>query len=258
MQLSENARKQGALWGAEARNWTEIQERTAPVLWGAVLGLAGVGPGTRLLDAGCGAGGASVMARERGAVVSACDASEGLLAVARERLPAADLKLGELESLPFPEASFDVVLAINCVQFTPDPARAARELVRVTAPGGRIAVVVWNAERSEQRHVFEAIIKLFDTPPTGRGAFALCDPGEVEALFPGFAAEVHEVDCTFVYPSLEIALRGQMSAGPSQRVVEIFGRQKVEAAIHHALQPFITPSGEVKMHNRFRCVVVAR
>src|ERR1035438_8617774 len=97
MSLSEIARKQGRLWGAEARDWVEIQERTAPVLWHAVLEAARVGPGDRLLDAGCGAGGASVMAREWGATISACDASEALLAIAQERLPGADLKIGELE-----------------------------------------------------------------------------------------------------------------------------------------------------------------
>jgi hypothetical protein len=128
----------------------------------------------------------------------------------------------------------------------------------VTVPGGRIAVVVWSAEHSEQRYIFEALLKLFDKPPKGRGAFTLSGPGEVEALFPGLATETHDVDCDFVYPSPEIALRGQMSAGPSQRVVEIFGREKVEAAIRAALQRFVTPSGEVKMHNRFRCVVVKR
>jgi SAM-dependent methyltransferase len=258
MELSEKARIQGALWGAEARDWLEIQERTAPLLWRAVLDFAQVGPDVRVLDAGCGAGGASVMARARGAAVSGCDASEGLLAIARERVPDAVLKLGELEHLPFADASFDVTLAINSLQFTHDPARAAQELVRVTAAGGRIAVVVWSVEHSEQRFIFDAFLTLFDKPPKGRGAFNLSGPGEVEALFPGFAAETHDVDCAFVYPSPEIALRGQMSAGPSQRVVEIFGRLRVEAAVRQALRPFVTPSGEVKLHNRFRCVVMVR
>jgi hypothetical protein len=47
-----------------------------------------------------------------------------------------------------------------------------------------------------------------------------------------------------------------MSAGPSQRVAEIFGREKVEATIREALRPFMTASGEVRMQNRFRCVVI--
>src|SRR6266404_25217 len=193
MELSESARRQGVLWGTEARDWVEIQERTALVLWAAVLDAARVSPGTRMLDAGCGAGGASVMARERGAVVSGCDASEALLAIARERLVGADLRLGELERLPFDDAAFDAVLAINSLQFTSDPSRAARELVRVTAPGGRIAVVVWSLEHCEQRSVFDAILGLFDEPPKGRGVFALSTPGEVELLFPALPTTIAEV-----------------------------------------------------------------
>jgi SAM-dependent methyltransferase len=256
MPLSETARKQGALWGAEARDWAEIQERTAPLLWRAALDAAGVGSGTRLLDAGCGAGGASVAARERGAIVSGCDASEPLLAIARERLPDADLRLGELENLPFPDRAFDVVLAINCMQFTRDPLRAAQDLVRVTGPAARIVVVVWSIDQCEQRQIFDAVLRLFETPPKGRGVFALSGPGEVEALFPTLPAETIEVETASVYPTLDIALRGQMSAGPSQRVAEIFGREKVEATIREALRPFMTASGEVRMQNRFRCVVI--
>lgn len=255
MQLSEKARKQGSLWGAEARDWADIQERTHPHLWSAALDAAQVGEGTRVLNAGCGAGGAAAMARERGAIVSGCDISESMLAIARERLPGADLKLGDLESLPFPDDAFEVVLAVNSLQFTPDPAKAAKEFVRV---GSRIAIIVWALNQCEQRHVFEAILKLFEKPPKGRGVFALSEPGEVEALFPGLATETREIDCPFVYPNLEIALRGQMAAGPSQRLVEIFGREKVESTMLAALQPFIAHSGEVRMRNRFRCVVTTK
>src|SRR5580698_9409005 len=106
MQLTEKARKQGSLWGAEARDWLEIQERKSPALWGPVLDLAGVGEGTRMLDAGCGAGGASVMARARAAMVSGCDISESMLEIARERLPGADLRLAELEHLPYENVAF--------------------------------------------------------------------------------------------------------------------------------------------------------
>src|ERR1700723_4749452 len=107
MQLTEKPGKQGALWGIEARDGLEIQERKSPALWRPVLDLARVGAGTRMLDAGCGAGGASVMARERGAVVSGCDISESMLDIARERLPGADLRLAELGNLPFEDAEFD-------------------------------------------------------------------------------------------------------------------------------------------------------
>jgi SAM-dependent methyltransferase len=254
MELTEKARKQGSLWGIEARDWQEIQERKSPALWRPVLDLAGVGAGTRMLDAGCGAGGASVMARERGAIVSGCDISESMLAIARERLPGADLRLAELEHLPFEDGQFDAVVAINSLQFAPDHAQAARELLRVT--DGRLAVVVWSIEHCEQKQIFDAMLGLFEKPPKGRGVFALSAPGEIEALFPG--CEVHEIDCAFEYPDLETALRGQMAAGPSQRVVEMFGRERVEAVVRRALMPFVRDSGAVRMQNRFRCAVMAK
>jgi SAM-dependent methyltransferase len=258
MQLTEKARKQGALWGAEARDWREIQERKSPALWRPVLDLARVGAATRLLDAGCGTGGASVMAQERGAIVSGCDISEAMLGIARERLPEADLRLGDLEKLPFEDARFDAVVAINSLQFAPDPARGARELLRVTAPGGVIAAVVWSIERCEQKQIFDAILRLFETPPKGRGVFALSAEGEVEALFTGSPIAAHEIDCVLEYSDLETAVRGQMAAGPSQRVVEIFGREKVEAAVRAALRAFVKDGGAVRMQNRFRCVVVEK
>lgn len=256
MPLSEAAQKQGRLWGIEARDWLDIQERKSPVLWNPVLDWAGVSTGTRVLDAGCGTGGASLLAHDRGAVVTGCDASEAMLVLARRRLPESNFRLAELENLPFPDRSFDVVLAINSLQFTANPAAAAKELARVTNAGGRVAVVVWSLDHCEQKAIFDAILALFEKPPKGRGVFALSAPGDVEALFPGLETQVSDIDCPFVYPDLEIALRGQMAAGPSQRVIEIFGREKVETAVRAALQPFVTSTGEVRMHNRFRCVVI--
>ena len=69
---------------------------------------------------------------------------------------------------------------------------------------------------------------------------------------------MHEIDCAFEYPDLETALRGQMAAGPSQRVVEMFGRERVEAVVRRALMPFVRDSGAVRMQNRFRCAVMAK
>jgi len=256
--LSDAAEKQGRLWGIEAQDWVDIQERKSPVLWNPVLDAAEVKQGTRVLDAGCGTGGASVLARGRGAVVSGCDASEGMLVIARRRLPESNFRLAELENLPFPDTAFDVVLAINSLQFTGNPARSAEELVRVTARGGRVVVVVWSLDRCEQKAIFDAVLGLFEKPPKGRGVFALSAPGDVEALFPNLSSSATEIDCVFEYPSLEIALRGQMAAGPSQRVIEIFGREKVQAAIRRALEPFVQTSGAVRMQNRFRCVIAHR
>src|SRR5438874_3048660 len=96
-----SAAVQGRFWGRAAHDWAELQEPAGLPLWEAMLDAAAVGPGTRLLDAGCGAGGASVLAAGRGAQVNGLDAAQGLLAIARERVPDGDFQLGDLEALPY-------------------------------------------------------------------------------------------------------------------------------------------------------------
>lgn len=90
----------GELWGAAARDWAEMREPLHIPVWEAMLGVAKVGKGTLLLDAGCG-GGASVPAAQRGAIVSGLDASKALIAIAGERVPEGDFRVGDLEELPF-------------------------------------------------------------------------------------------------------------------------------------------------------------
>src|ERR1700754_605962 len=92
---------QRRLWGTDPRAWAELAEAHNRPLFAAVLDAAGVTDGTRLLDVGCGSGLALLLAHERGAICSGLDISAGLLGVARERLPAADLREGDMESLPF-------------------------------------------------------------------------------------------------------------------------------------------------------------
>src|SRR5690348_6043564 len=107
---------QGALWGASAPEWSELAEPSQVPFYEAAFDAINVGPGIRLLDAGCGAGLALVLALQRGAIPTGLDAADGLLEVARQRLPDADLRQGDLEHLPFEDDSFDGVTAFNSVQ----------------------------------------------------------------------------------------------------------------------------------------------
>ncbi|MBV9594909.1 MAG: class I SAM-dependent methyltransferase, partial [Actinobacteria bacterium] len=126
-----SASVQGPLWGAKAQDWSELTEPGQIPFYEAVFDALQVGPQTRLLDVGCGAGLALQLARKRGVDVAGLDASEGLLAVARERNPEADIRLGDLEQLPFPDATFTAATSFNAVQYAADPAAALRELRRV-------------------------------------------------------------------------------------------------------------------------------
>ena len=110
----------------------------------ATLALAGDVAGRRVLDAGCGAGPLFAALRERGAVVSGFDASAGMLEQARRRLGAdADLRVADLaEPLPYPDNSFDDVVASLVLHYLRDWEPALAEVRRVLRPGGRLIVSV--------------------------------------------------------------------------------------------------------------------
>src|SRR5262249_10085220 len=129
--LPKSAATNGALWSVGARDWAELQEQAQLPLYGAVLDAAGVTRGTRVLDAGCGSGLAVLLASLRGADVAGIDAAPGLIEIARERAPSADLRVADIESVPFEDQAFDAVIAINAVFYARDMRVAMRELARV-------------------------------------------------------------------------------------------------------------------------------
>lgn len=109
----------------------------------ALLDAAGVSPGQRVLDVGTGPGTVAALAAARGALATAVDAEPSMLAAARRRIPAADVRPGMLPELPFPAGCFDACVANFVLNHVGDPAAAVSELRRVVRPGGRIAVTIW-------------------------------------------------------------------------------------------------------------------
>jgi SAM-dependent methyltransferase len=215
-----------------------------------------------LLDAGCGAGGALVAAARRGLEVCGTDPSVNLLAVARERLPQADVRVGELESLPFSNDAFDAAIAINSLQYAANPQLAVDELGRVCRAGGRVAIVAHcDPELSDMNAVTEAILNLFPRRPSG-GPFALAQVDAVQSLVRNTAAlevaTVREFEHCFDYPSLDTAVRGMMAAGGSRRACEIFGDDTVRAVTREAVAPLVRPDASVRLRNWFRCVVALK
>ena len=94
----------GPLFGGRAHDWAETWE--GPQGWGIpvygrVLDRAQIGPGTSVLDCGCGAGRFAQMAADRGASVAGIDAAGELLEIAAERTPGGDFRVGDLEALPW-------------------------------------------------------------------------------------------------------------------------------------------------------------
>jgi len=107
-------KEQAELWGPGARDWSDYNEPMCTPFYQAVLDATRVGPGTRLLDVGCGGGFALLLAARRGAVVSGIDATAALVEIARERIPGAPLAVGDLQDpLPYDAGAFDVITAFN-------------------------------------------------------------------------------------------------------------------------------------------------
>jgi len=258
--LSENAIQQGRLWGWRPGDWAAYVEPGLAPLYEAVLSACDLPPGATLLDAGCGAGGALLAALKRGIHVSGFDAATGFLAFARTRLPSTgtvELQLGDLHSIPFSDHQFDTAMAINSLQFTSDPAAAVRELARVVRR--RVVIAVWHRpEDCDLRHIPNAIAALLPQPPKGRGPFELSDPGEVEALFEQAGLRTvssNEVELVQRMDSVDHAVLGLMSAGPSSRASGLLGEDRVAAAIRGVVnERFLQPDGSVRMVNYFRCI----
>src|SRR5437667_11490437 len=95
-----SASRWGPLWGARPADWALSEDQQLPA-YEAALERTGLEPGWRVLDVGCGAGAFLHLVGERGGVAYGIDASEGLLAFARTTLPAAALRVGALEALPW-------------------------------------------------------------------------------------------------------------------------------------------------------------
>ncbi|MFG2076329.1 class I SAM-dependent methyltransferase [Nonomuraea maritima] len=131
----------------------------------AMLELAGDVTGRRILDAGCGSGPLFAELRDRGAVVTGIDASAGMLEMARRRLgPDADLQVADLaDPLPFPDDTFDDVVASLVLHYLEDWGPTLAELRRVLKPGGRLlasvdhpfSITLWQHKAGEKPKYFE-------------------------------------------------------------------------------------------------------
>jgi len=140
----------------------------------ALLDAAGVAPGLRVLDIGCGTGMVTAAAARRGTHPVALDFSAAMLAEARHVHPRLRFDEGDAEALPYADGSFDAVVSNFGVHHVPGPGKAIGEARRVLRPGGRVAFTSWAApaDNIAWRLLFDAIRDHGDpdaakTPPSG-------------------------------------------------------------------------------------------
>ena len=148
--------------------------------------VAGLRPGQRALDVGCGPGALTerLVAVVGADGVSAVDPSEPFVAAARERFPGADIRAGSAESLEFEDDTFDAALAQLVVHFMRDPVAGLREMARVTRPGGVVAAAVWNhATSAGPLSLFWGAVRAVDPQAEGEGDYAGVREGDLANLF---------------------------------------------------------------------------
>ncbi|WP_066366796.1 class I SAM-dependent methyltransferase [Herbidospora mongoliensis] len=225
-------------WGRRAVDFATLSEPGNCREYVAVHQHLGVGDGDRLLDIACGAGLALELASVRGADVAGIDASARLVAVARDRSPDADIRVGDMHDLPWDDASFDVVTSFRGVWGTTP--LALQEIHRVLKSGGRVGLTVWGHIKNSPGAWALAPFRLAAPPKVDnqRNMVALGRPGVGEELLEKFGfTEVRRVTVPFAWEFADPAVyaRALASTGPAYEAIQNVGDEAfAEAAIETA------------------------
>jgi SAM-dependent methyltransferase len=220
-------------WGRKAADFSTLSELGNCREYVAMHHQLGVDAGDRLLDVACGSGLSIELARLRGALCSGIDASARLIAVARDRNPGCDIRVGDMHALPWDRASFDVVTSFRGIWgTTPD---AVAEIRRVLRPGGRVGITVWGHIKVSPGAWALAPLRLAAVEKVDNQAamVSLGRPGAGEQLLESYGfRDVERVDVPFAweFADPELYARALISSGPGYEAIQNVG----EAELHRA------------------------
>ena len=156
------------------------------------LAFAGIAPGERVLDVGCGTGSLTFLLAQRADLeaIAGIDYAAPYVehAARRNTDPRVSFRVGDASALPFPDASFDRVLCQLVLHFVAEPERAVAEMRRVARAGGTIAAAVWDARGGLVAHrLFHDTAAALDPAAAARRARAfirpMTRPGDLEAAW---------------------------------------------------------------------------
>lgn len=238
-------------WSAVAAEWAELWGGFAEPARRAIAEVTGIGTGTRVLDVGCGSGEFLQDLDASGATVAGIDPAPAMVRLSRAHVPDADIRTGSVEHLPWPDASFDVVTAVNALQFADDQRAALAEMARVTVPGGFVAVANWaDAARNDIHLIEQAIAASFEEelPPDDE----LRLPAGLERLFRTGGLRLvasGTVPAPWDAPDDDALVRGILLGEDSA------GLADGAATVLNAAKRFRTPGGGYRLVNAFRFAV---
>jgi SAM-dependent methyltransferase len=253
-----SATRWGPLWGARPEDWSISEEQHGPAYEVALARLR-LEPGQRVLDVGCGTGSFLRLVAGRGAVAFGIDASETLIGLARERLPAADLRVGDMEHLPYDDERFDLVTGFTSFFFANDMVAALREAGRVARPGAPVVAQVWGAHERCDLEAMKAIARPYlpPRPPDAAPDADVAQPGMLAWLArqAGLTPE-DEFTASFAYTFADGETLGRAMLAPAGLALLVAGREdEVAAAIVDGLAPFRQPDGSYRLENEYRYLI---
>lgn len=200
MDLEQFKEGQRRLW--EAGDYRQIGRLLEPAAR-KLVELAGVTAGDDVLDIGVGSGNVTIAASETGANVVGIDITDVWWDEAHRRAGEAgqqlDLRIGDVEEIPFEDGIFDIVLSSFAAIFAPRHDVAAAEMVRVCRPGGLIGLNAWPPNGSSQRVLSPIFDRLPPGPSLAGANIDWGDPDYVRARF-----EPHEVEVTFSFQEIPV------------------------------------------------------
>ena len=257
--MSERAAQWGRLWGSRARDWAATEEKQQPT-YDEAIRRVGISAGKRVLEVGCGTGVFLRQAADAGAEVYGVDASEALLDLARERVPEADLRLADMEALPFDDDLFDVVAGFNAFFFAVDIVGALREAGRVAKPGAPVVIQVWGRHERCDLEAMKAVIRPFlpPRPPDAPPEPDLSAPGVLEELATAAGlvpSETFDVSWPYEYADAEELGRELLAPAGIAELVGPSREAEVRRQIVEALAPFRLAGGGYRLQNEYHFLV---
>jgi SAM-dependent methyltransferase len=252
---------QTKIWGARARDWAEYQEIQAKPLYEAILNKCNIKSSTTLLDVGCGTGLFCYLASSRGARVSGFEASEPSLKIANERVKNGSFILGDMETLPYEDMSFDIVTIINAIQMHEDPLGVLIECARVTKRSGKVILATFATEEECKSSVYiKSVLSLIEMP-VEINPFSFSGKGELEMLSENAGLTIQSsesVDCPWNYNSEEIMMKALLSPGITEIAIQQSGMNKVKETIQKSVSSFKTSSKSYHIPNKFRYLITTK